>query len=97
MTRKAFKKDAAPTTGDPPHELKRRTSHGIVCECGSVNVRIVNSRSRAYPAHLNQRVKRIRRQCVCRDCGRSWWRPTKVTEEPEGTTDGARMNADEHG
>lgn len=87
MARKAEKKNGTRVATDPPRDVRRRTSHGIVCECGSKNVRIVNTRSRAYPPYLNRLVKRVRRQCMCRDCGRTWWRPTKVTEEPEGQRD----------
>jgi len=71
-------------TPELPPERKpappRKTSHGIRCICGSDRVRVINTRSRAYPPYMAQRIVRRKRQCQCMACGRVWWMQTKLTE-----------------
>lgn len=64
---------------------KRRTTHGIVCECGSADVEIVRTQDlgRQYPAFINRNgSKRVRRYCKCGDCGASFNRTYEITERP---------------
>lgn len=67
---------------------KRRTSHGIVCGCGSEEVEVTNTVThthRPYPAFLNgRRYLSRKRRCVCAACGREWWERVDVEEKRRG-------------
>lgn len=59
---------------------RARTRHGVVCECGSVNVVIDTTRRRDCAADNGDRVYVRKQACRCVKCGRRWWRRVRVTE-----------------
>ncbi len=64
-------------------ECQRRSRHGIDCRyCGAQadQVRVVNTRTRRYPAHMAERTRVVRRECHCQHCGAQWWIESKVVE-----------------
>lgn len=66
----------------PPQKQPRATSHGILCpDCSSGRVRVTNTKTYAYPAHMADRLRIVNRRCVCCDCERRWWAQVEVTEK----------------
>lgn len=65
-----------------PERPKPRTRHGIVCVCGSACVRVDKTRdlSRKYPAFMVRGSRRIRRYCICDDCGKRFTSEVELTE-----------------
>ena len=72
------------TASSPPPQKKqpRATSHGILCpDCGGGRVRVTNTKTYAYPAHMADRLRIVNRRCTCLDCERRWWAQVQVTEK----------------
>lgn len=71
------------TPGTPEDKPKRRTSHGIVCGCGSEDVSITNTidLSKKYPGFMAVNSKRVRRYCVCNECDAKFTAESVITEK----------------
>lgn len=75
------------TAGEPEknESPKRKTAHGIVCMCGSENVKVTTTEwldsDRKYPEFLAVRPRRKRQYFECEACGRKGSRVVEVTEK----------------
>lgn len=67
-------------------EVKRRTTHGIVCACGSSDVSIERTKQvgSQYPAFINRGWRVVRRYCVCATCGTHWSQTHQITDQKLG-------------
>lgn len=83
MSRKTMVKPVEVAVSVELEKPKPRTSHGIVCSCGSDDVRVERTMDlgRYYPAFIVQHgTKVVRRYCHCQSCDKRWPQTTEVTE-----------------
>lgn len=80
MTARMLKNQRARGRRQQARQARRRTRHGLVCVCGSVNVVIDTSRRRDCPDENGDRVFLRKQGCRCLKCKRIWWRRVRVIE-----------------
>lgn len=64
--------------------FKRRTTHGLVCKCGSDRVRVDATRTEELSRSGAERLLERRQYCHCADCGLRMSRRFRVRETEIG-------------